>query len=183
MVHKWKNGVLTFLGALFLVQLVYVDRLMFPGTSLRMNFPWTGLALWSLAAYIFYVVERNQSGQSPWTARALFYLTLFLFLSDFRWHGSDDMPACLLPFAILREGRFVLDSYAIWFAGPQHDNVIHANGHVVSLYPVLAPILALPVYLLPILRGVQPVSDHVLHQLSKISERRCFLSRVSTARQ
>ena len=128
---------LTVLGALFIVQLLYVDQLYIPGTHARMNFPWTGLALWSLASYVFYTLERKRSGESPWTARALFYLTLFMFLSDFRWHGSDDMPACLLPFAILREGRLYLDTYASWFAGPQHDNVIHVNGHVVSLYPVL----------------------------------------------
>ncbi len=169
MLYKWKNRVLLILGALFLVQLLYVDQLQIPGTALRLNFPWTGLALWSLAAFLFYTAERKQQGLSLWTAQALFYLTLFLFLSNFRWHGSDDMPACLLPFAILREGRLVLDTYASWFAGAQHDNVIVVNGHTVSLYPVMPSLLSLPVYLLPVLRGVQPVSDHVLHQLSKIS--------------
>jgi len=66
--------------------------------------------------------------------------------------SADTVPACLLPVSLLRDGDLYLDEYrdfihANW--GERAYFVRMSNGHLVSTYPVLAPILAVPIYALP----------------------------------
>jgi hypothetical protein len=154
MIHLFLS-VLT--GSIFIFQLAFV----------KTQTPWTGLALFALATLIVCFLQDKKAGRPFWNGRILFLLCLFIFLSNFRWHGSDDLPASLMPFNIIQKGDPHLDNFAGWFAHNQ-DNVIRVHGHLVSFYPVLSPLLSLPVYLIPALRGVVP-DGHVLHQLEKIS--------------
>src|SRR5712671_21432 len=45
---------------------------------------------------------RNASG-------TVFWLSLAVYLSTFRWRGGDDTPASILPIAMLRHGTLALD--------------------------------------------------------------------------
>ncbi|MBI3291389.1 MAG: hypothetical protein HYZ73_01050 [Elusimicrobia bacterium] len=163
-----KIAALTIAAVLFLGQLIFVDQLRLPFTNLSMNHPWTGLAILSLLLLVFHVRQQIQTSKSPWTGKALFFLTVFMFLSNFRWHGSDDLPTSLLPFNILQRGTFTLDHFASWFTHHRNNLVPGKGGHLVSFFPILGAMLALPVYLLPALRGIEP-TNHVVHQLEKIS--------------
>ncbi len=162
------NTVVLILAALFLIQLIFVDRLNWPGTLVPLNFPWTGLALLTAAVIARRYVERERQQRPQVDAVLIFLVSLFFFLSNFRWHGMDDFPTSLLPFTILRSGSLYLDTYKDLFVGLVHDNIVQAGKHWVSFYPITGAILALPVYALPVWLGVPP-RDHDLHQLEKMS--------------
>ena len=70
--------------------------------------------------------------------------------------SADTIPACLLPVSLLREGNLYLDEYRDFIQtnwGTRAYFVRISNGHLVSTYPVLAAILAVPVYALPVWAG------------------------------
>jgi len=70
--------------------------------------------------------------------------------------SADLVPSSLLPISVLRDGDLYLDE----FGGFIYDNwgkgayfVREVNGHLVSVYPVMASFLAVPVYVLPVALG------------------------------
>lgn len=70
--------------------------------------------------------------------------------------AADTVPTCLLPVSLLRDGDLFLDEYAGFFRanwGDQAYFVQEAHGHLVSMYPVLTAILAVPVYAVPVWMG------------------------------
>ncbi len=168
--QSWESPqrlLLVFLGGLFFIQLLFVDRLSIAGHPV--NFPWTGLALLALAIAVLRWRQDGVRHEFFFQTSTLFWLILFFFLSDLRWHGSDDLPTSYLPFSILRFHTLNLDVYARTILDAQPTIVVQGwHHHWVSVYPILGALLALPVYLVPVLRGVPP-TDHVLHQLEKIS--------------
>src|SRR5207302_553987 len=93
----------------FFIQLLFVDHLPIPGTRWEANDPWTGLAFVAAVALFFQWRRCRATRESFYSTRNLFWLVLFVYLSNFRWHGSDDLPASLLPFGLLRSGTFSLD--------------------------------------------------------------------------
>ena len=89
---------------------------------------------------------------------ALFFLAiLFIYVVSPRPFGSgDSMPARYLPLSIVREGNFDLDEFPVLYQPTLPYFMKHVNGHYVSDYPVGAPLLAVPVYLLTALGGADP---------------------------
>lgn len=76
----------------------------------------------------------------------IFVLCLLVYNANLRLVGSGDcIPARLLPFAILNHGTVYLDAY-----GPRPDNgywfVASRSGRLVSLYPVVLPVLVTPLF-------------------------------------
>jgi hypothetical protein len=70
--------------------------------------------------------------------------------------SADTVPACLLPVSLLEDGDFYLDEYRDFIGdrwGSEAYFVHESNGHLVSSYPVLSAILAVPVYALPVRAG------------------------------
>lgn len=126
--------------------------------------PWTCLFLFSLAALI---KSWKKDGRS---AQTVFFLALTLYLSTFRWHGGDDIPNSILPFSILRYGTLALDPFGAWFAerGLTQDFTIPAPPHLLSSFPVAPALMALPLYVIPVLFGLGP-QEQLIHNLSKIS--------------
>lgn len=135
----------------------------------RGGVPWTPAFLLSLGAVgLLFAADRR-----PWESRPgafLFWGCAALYLSSFRWHGGDDLPTSLVPFALLRDGTFRLDGWVEpYLAGKTNDFTLPASGgHLISIFPVAAPLMALPVYVVPALAGVVP-TDQFLHNLSKVS--------------
>ncbi|MBI5246590.1 MAG: hypothetical protein HY923_05370 [Elusimicrobia bacterium] len=101
---------------------------------------------------------------------AALVLTLTAFyLSTFRWHGGDDAPNSLLPFCLLRHGTLSLDPVIDpWFVGKLDNFTVVHLGRRLSTFPVGPAILALPVYLVTALSGVE-ITEPALHGLSKLS--------------
>lgn len=64
----------------------------------------------------------------------------------------DVVPAALLPVALLERGDFYLDPFADFIRANYRDPffVAQTNDHLVSRYPVIAPVLALPFYGIPL---------------------------------
>ncbi|MEK7383500.1 MAG: hypothetical protein AAB262_09465, partial [Elusimicrobiota bacterium] len=74
-----------------------------------------------------------------------------------------------MPYAILKHGTFSFDPYRQWATQTGMQDLIHeVRGRLVSVYPVAAGVLALPLYLIPVAAGAAP-SDVFLHNLSKIA--------------
>jgi len=152
------------LGGAFLVSLAGVG-----GCWLR---PWTVLFAFSA---VFLLRLRLQDGRSGagWFERrprmTLFWLCLTVYLSTFRWHGGDDIPNSLLPYALLGHGTLTFDPFPGWAGRDNMRDLVHfVNGHWLSTYPVAPGILALPLYVIPALFGVPP-TDVFLHNLAKIA--------------
>lgn len=99
----------------------------------------------------------------------IFLVTLAFYLSTFRWRGGDDIPASILPIAVLRYGTLALDPVLDpWLTGKAANFILKVGDHSLSLFSIVPGILAIPVYVLPMLAGVVP-SETFLHNLSKIS--------------
>ncbi len=135
--------------------------------------PWTAFFTLSLALTLRLWFQARKEDKDPFDAHpALFpFLLAFTFyLSSFRWHGGDDIPNSLLPFAILRQGTLTMEPFRGWFAehGMSPDFTVIHRGIWISIFPVAPGLLALPLYLLPVLSGAPP-DELLLHHLSKIS--------------
>ncbi len=85
--------------------------------------------------------------------------------------SSDTAPTALLPVSILRDGDFFLDEYAPffrdnWSAGAPFLRA--TQGHLASIYPVVAAILAVPVYAVPVWAGwgAQPGAAFTLARIA-----------------
>lgn len=86
----------------------------------------------------------------PWpdVAIVVFSALMIVYLANGKTlYAPDTIPSRYLPFSILREGNFYLDTFPFLYATETPSYVRHVNGHYVSDYPVGAPLLALPVYL------------------------------------
>ncbi len=105
--------------------------------------------------------------RSPDAALALTLIAVYL--STFRWHGGDDAPNSLLPFCILRHGTLTLEPVINpWFINKLDNFTLLHLGKRLSIFPVAPGLLALPVYLVTALSGVE-ITESALHGLSKLS--------------
>jgi len=82
--------------------------------------------------------------------------------------SGDTRPARHLPVSILIDGDFYLDEFSSEYEVTGRHAVRLVRGHLVSSYPVGAPILALPFYVPPLLLGLQR-DRPTLETLEKIS--------------
>lgn len=99
----------------------------------------------------------------------LFLTVLIAYLSNGRTIGAGDtLPAAYLPWSLLQQGNFDLDEFpALSDDGarqifPLLDGIPYylqyRNGHYLSAYTPGPGVLALPVYILPVVLGVKPDS-------------------------
>jgi hypothetical protein len=104
----------------------------------------------------------------------LFVGVALIYLANGRPIGSgDSLPARYLPFSILGQGTFTLDAFPVLYGGaakeiyPLLDGVPYylryRDGHYLSAYSPAPAVLALPVYVLPVLAGLPPTSAWVGH--------------------
>lgn len=70
----------------------------------------------------------------------------------------DPMPSTYLPFSILRRGDVSIDEFTHF---KKTDHALLREDEILSRYPVLTPILAIPVYLIPVLAGLKESSPAV----------------------
>lgn len=104
----------------------------------------------------------------------LFLGALTVYLATGRNIGSGDtLPNRYLPFSLIREGNFDLDEFPALYdvaarrSYPVLDGIPyylhHRNGHYVSAYSPGPALLALPVFVGPVLAGLSPGSPWVPH--------------------
>jgi len=131
------------------------------------RFPAAALAA-SLAA--LWCLRTAKGGWEKRPALALALAHFAFYFSTFRWHGGDDIPNSLLPFAILRHGTLAMDLVMHpWLTGRELDFLVPGLGGVnLSVYPVLPGLLAVPFYLITAFFN-PPVSQGLLHDLSKLA--------------
>ncbi|MGH8071186.1 MAG: glycosyltransferase family 39 protein, partial [Candidatus Entotheonellia bacterium] len=82
--------------------------------------------------------------------------------------AGDTIPASYLPLSLLREFDFDLDEFPFLYEGEIPWFVQRINGRIVSAYPPWAGLMAIPVYLLPVLGGL-PSQSPWIHDLEKLS--------------
>lgn len=89
----------------------------------------------------------------------LFLLTILIYSLNGRtlWSG-DTIPARYLPLSLVRELDFDLDEFSFLYESGLPYSIRSSSGHIISIYPPWAGVLALPVYLGPALMGVDPTS-------------------------
>jgi hypothetical protein len=96
--------------------------------------------------------------------------SLTLYLSTFRWHGGDDIPNIILPFALLRHGTLSMEPFRAWFIehGLFVDFTVQKHALLLSRHPVMPGLLALPICLPAVLLTPVP-SELLIHGLSKLA--------------
>jgi Dolichyl-phosphate-mannose-protein mannosyltransferase len=82
--------------------------------------------------------------------------------------AGDTIPASYLPLSLLREFDFDLDEFPFLYEGEMPWFVQRINGRIASAYPPWAGVMAIPVYLLPVLGGLSAQSPWI-HDLEKLS--------------
>jgi hypothetical protein len=104
--------------------------------------------------------------RDPWL---LFLAVVFVYSLNGRALGAGDtIPASYLPLSLLREFDFDLDEFGFLYEGEMPWFVQRIDDRIVSAYPPWAGVMALPVYLLPVIGGLSPQSPWV-HDLEKLS--------------
>ena len=84
--------------------------------------------------------------------------------------AGDTVPANYLPFSLIREFDFDLDEFSFLYEREIPFHLLERDGHIVSAYHPWAAVLALPVYILPVLSGISPQSPLVrIGRLEKLS--------------
>jgi hypothetical protein len=102
----------------------------------------------------------------PWL---LFLGVLFIYSANGRaLTAGDTIPASYLPLSLLREFDFDLDEFPFLYEPVLPWFVQRAGDHIVSSYPPWAGVLAVPVYLLPVVSGLS-VPSPVIHDLEKLA--------------
>lgn len=68
-------------------------------------------------------------------------------------NSGDTWPAAMLPFSILSQGTFYLDIFANFFQSLNFDPhmIVLSEGHYLSFYPIVIPVLITPLYVIPYL--------------------------------
>ncbi|MCD1294181.1 hypothetical protein CUJ83_04125 [Methanocella sp. CWC-04] len=85
----------------------------------------------------------------------IFFIMCVVYLSNcFNYMSSTDtIPAILLPFSILDQHNIYLDNFIDYYNNSSNwwgtYFFTESRGHWVSSYPIVAPLLATPLYLLP----------------------------------
>jgi hypothetical protein len=88
-----------------------------------------------------------------WEAPIIFVLLFALYLSNCFYYMSstDTIPAILLPFNILDKGTVTLDNFIPYYSQPTNWWGTYffreAQGHIVSSYPIVVPVLTTPLYI------------------------------------
>ena len=92
---------------------------------------------------------------------ALVSILMLIYSINFRVGSTlgDTFGARYLPISIIKEGNFNLDQFP--FLQDRNYYTRQENDHWVSKYPPGAPILALPIYLVPVMFGLPVDSPHV----------------------
>jgi hypothetical protein len=99
----------------------------------------------------------------------LFLVVVFIYnLNGRALTAGDTIPASYLPLSLVREFDFDLDEFPFLYEGEMPWFVQRINDRIVSAYPPWAGVLAVPVYLLPVLGGLSPQSPWV-QDLAKLS--------------
>jgi hypothetical protein len=104
--------------------------------------------------------------RSPWL---LFVGVVFIYSFNGRaLTAGDTIPASYLPLSLLREFDFDLDEFPFLYEEAMPWFVQRVNDRIVSSYPPWAGVLAVPVYLLPVLAGASPQAA-TIQDLEKLS--------------
>jgi len=128
-----------------------------------------------LAASIVKVLLRGRRIGTP--LPGMLRSSLFLFLAIVLiyslpkravWSG-DVIPARLLPLSILREFNLDLNEFSFLYETGSPYYLQNLNGHRISSYPPWGALLALPVYLLPVLLGGVTPQSHLLPELERLT--------------
>ena len=95
--------------------------------------------------------------------------------------SEDSLPTMFLPFSIIKDGSLYLDDFYDMLIKryPHPDDKSYVKGltpfylkkvdsHYASAFPIMTAVVALPVYLVPVLSGVLPTWENIIF-LSKIS--------------
>jgi len=131
------------------------------------RFPAAAIAL---ALAVLWLLRTTDGTWEKRPALALALAHFALYFTTFRWHGGDDIPNSLLPFALLRHGTLAMDPVMHpWLTGRETDFLVPgSHGRNLSVYPVLPGLLAVPFYLVTAFFN-PPISQGFLHDLSKLA--------------
>jgi hypothetical protein len=139
------------------------------GYRLRLG-PWRvtvqhlhGPVLCSTAAAALLAWRRGMRG-----GLLLWLVVVFVYCLTGRTMVGDTLAARHLPLSLLREGNFDLDEFAFLYTPDMPYYLQRVHGHVVSTHPPWAAVLAVPVYLVPVMGGISARSP-LLPEVEKLA--------------
>src|SRR2546430_7355844 len=115
------------------------------------------MVLLSVAMATVWLREKRRAIPAPMRLRSpllLFMAVVFIYNLNGRLIGAGDtIPASYIPLSILREFDFDLDEFPFLHETGFPFFLLRINGRIISAYRPWAGVLALPVYLLPVIGG------------------------------
>lgn len=121
---------------------------------------------------LFSLIKKPIPFKDALAENSLIFLTclvLIVYLGNFRTlSASDTVPARYLPLSILREGDFDLDEFRNLHPRAEVTGLVRQDEHYVSSYPVGAPLLAVPFYILTAI-GNSPANSWFPVDLEKLA--------------
>jgi Dolichyl-phosphate-mannose-protein mannosyltransferase len=116
--------------------------------------------------------EKRRGIPAPTRLRSpllLFLAVVFIYNLNGRTIGAGDtVPASYIPLSILREVDFDLDEFGFLYETGLPFFLLRISGRMISAYPPWAGVLALPVYLLPVVGGLS-LQSPLIYDLEKLS--------------
>jgi hypothetical protein len=139
-------------------------------TAVHLQIPLLLFLLAAMAAVWLRAKRRGMPAAIRWRSPLLLFLgVVFVYsLNNRPLTAGDTIPASYLPLSLLREFDFDLDEFPFLYEDEMPWFLQRINGRVVSAYPPWAGLLAVPVYLLPVLGGL-PAQSPWIHDLEKLS--------------
>lgn len=114
-------------------------------------------------------VMLNNSWQQKIIHLLIYSSILLVYRSEIpMWGSSDTLPNKYLPISILLQGNINLNEFPQIVSNNSY-NVCHYQGNIRSCYPLVTPILALPVYLGGVWAGLPLDDDIVVDALGRLS--------------
>lgn len=108
------------------------------------------------------------------TYLALWYFFFSTNINKVELQSDDIIPSVYLPISILKDKDFYLDEFYSQFQAQRpHKSetpyyVRYVNNHYVSTFPVVAPLMAVPFYIIPVLQNI-PAEDFTYVVVSRIA--------------
>ena len=103
----------------------------------------------------------------------LFLLCLVVYNINLReYSGNDTVPNRYIPISILKEFNLDLDEFDFLWDTEEKELpyfIQRGRGHVVSSSPVFPGIINTPFYILPLMKGLDPINRPVVDLLAKFS--------------
>jgi hypothetical protein len=167
------SGILTILSGAFAISSCFIQYSYLLHSSAGMCIPF-GALIYFIYGFLLYRTMPDSNGENLLKKYDYLFLLVGIFLvySNFSTPmlPNDTIGSQLLPYYLLHDQSIYLDK-ATYFINNEFYSyrfVDAGNGHFVSLFPIVTPVLITPLYAIPVMLNI-PMNDLLMLVMTHIS--------------